>query len=1095
MSIDSIGPRRGFGARVSRVLDRIGFRPDVDVTVGGLWRGQRSLRSARAEAALRQRDATTLRHPVDAPAADAPHLPQVDRLLDDAALSPATRDAFRLIDDLCRAPGNEHLAALSVGQRRSVALALLRACETSEPTVIHAAADALVTMDLEREAAPMDDRDADARLCAWRTIRLLAAAGGSGAQAAALVGSTDASTVAAIVKACDALDPTRERTITELITRARYVERRVAAEAAGDIAGWRSPQQAIDAGVAPEVVRDRLPSIALIALTCSGANGTATLSPVQKAAVALVANGLAADAAGSDLAFAQGRLAKLGTYARRLEGGWLRRLGNAIRHKNPLAPLVDRGLKDKPRSALETMRATRAAAGSMGALFGAVAGYGGRLGAVAGTGIERDAAYRSALYAHWSRRAPATQQLDRRLEGREPFELIRAIRASGHEVDEAAIARFESMASRQTLDPLALQRDGWDLVGYLRDAARLVAADTHGDPLPDEDRARVEPAWGLVERIVHGAPEDAATPRAAAPHREPDGEVFHDALESFVHEVDGDVFHDALESSERHRAFDATLRHFEQHVSALEDDLLRLDPGQSDAIARDPERQRALDARAAAPGAPGTGADFATRAARRNDPIGCLAHAVRDFRAGSSVTLANGRCHGVNVPSGLPLAIASFFLPLPVTGAGRMACARRKEAVTSVKLDHGGGEIFLGTTRIADWELTGGAVVGLSAGPVAVGVGGVVGSSGKVARSAGVRLRISRDAILAQHPELSQPGAIDPAVDRAIAARLSEVLTAVGEACSGDRGPPLMQLMARFPELSVSVSRDADERLELAPLTLRAEAGAGVYVPVYPTGARALGTGVTAKVPVGAVVEHGERLGTSSLQQWQETAGGLKVEGEVNAAGWLPGSRWEAFAARMPLAQRGRTTLTSVVRSEGRHSPNSHRMTATTNRLQFEQAVGAALPELVDHALTSDARRRALSRDRIEHRDVNEVQARVQRDIRSEQAGRLLQGMNALPSSTDARYAILSLPRADALRALDDLDTLSSLSRGAPGQESVHATVRGEYRRIVQDPELFRPALAVQETVRTRKRSFGWRILLDARKTSRVDWTAVDGLL
>ena len=524
-------------------------------------------------------------------------------------------------------------------------------------------------------------------------------------------------------------------------------------------------------------------------------------------------------------------------------------------------------------------------------------------------------------------------------------------------------------------------------------------------------------------------------------------------------------------------ASEAMLERARRALDELETSLLGIRTTQGEEPTH-PERRRAMAARGE------VRHGFDAKQARREDPIGFLAHAVRDFELGSSVTLANGHFHGANLPLGLSTA---WLVATPVQALGRLGLLRRKEAVINATLSSAGGEIFLGTARRLEGDASVGAAVGFGvAGGLLAGGGASVGISASSTRGEGVYLRIPRNGEAGGGAGRATPAGLDG--DHVVARRMSEVLSAIGELSDGEnRGALLMKLMARFPELSVSVVRGKDAQTEIRPRAFRGDVGAGLFSSVTHPTTRVLGVGAAAEFDRAIRFRRTEARGHSNVSV---SGGASSVRGSVSLAGG-PGSGLDLSSLRTPVAQSGRMDATTLLRQDGVHSRLSFRTSTTPSLERFRADADAAMPGLVAFAMSRDARRAALTRDRVDGRTLDTTSGAALQRERDLQAASLRNGLENIQHARDATYTVFSMLRPQAATALDELHALRNLIRNEPDFEGAVGPLEAEYERVANDPASFSAAYAFQTADRTLQTTGGWQVVLDVGKRTTLRWTGV----
>jgi len=1145
--------RPAHGGRWRRFLGKLGFKPELDLSLMGVWRRRRTV--AEPVPVIEPRDFARAR-PSPSVAADAASIPGLHDPADlfRSRCSARVGDVLHAVEGaLVEAP---HMAALSPQKRMLVSTALVKALGADDLRnpealqALQAATGAFSAGHFDPQEHP--DVDRDAVLCAAHALRLLAAAGGPGASVAAAAidgplaqegargslalvrrddqGRADARWFSDFSAAADALDPQRELSFGQIAgIAADTVVRTTPADCytlgeAGipelhadyGLDRWESSEGLLGArhhlGATEDMIRNRIPAIAFLALTRPPGEHR---SEVERAAVSALRNGLTDDLKGSDLAFAHHRTAKLATYARRVKDGILGRL----RHKNPLRVAVERGEVDRPENTLSSMRATMHSAQRMGSIFGRLHGHLESLSSReqkvrardrsnGRRSVEVDIPYHKVLFDHWGKRFITTQQLDTRLEHEEQYALVRELESMSGTAGRP-LERYKQMAFRQELDPAYLQKTGWDLVAYLRDAIDTVAALPRPVAEPAAAPRAADPSaagassgaglYGMAAR-VGGLLSGLAAYRRPAPSA--DDDVFFDAHEHLIdaaeHSPGQRMANDVVTLLARDDgagtdadprsglggavplASEAMLERARRALSELETSLLGIRTTRGEEPTH-PERLRAMEARGEVLHG------FDAKQARREDPIGFLAHAVRDFELGSSVTLANGRFHGVNLPLGLGTA---WLAATPVQALGRIGLRRRKEAVINATLSSAGGEIFLGTARGLEGGASIGAAAGIGfAGGLLAGGGASVGISASSTRGEGVYLRIPRNGEAGGGAGRATPAGLDG--DHVVARRMSEVLSAIGELSDGEnRDALLMKLMARFPELSVSVVRGKDAQTEIRPRAIRGDVGAGLFSSVTHPTIRALGVGAAAEFDRAIRFRRTEARGHSNVSV---SGGASSDRGSVSLAGdgTVPGSGLDLFSLRTPVAQSGRMDATTLLRQDGVHSPSSFRTSTTPSLARFRADADAAMPGLVDFALSRDARRAALTRDRVDGRALDTTSGAALQRERDLQAASLRNGLENIQHAPDATYTVFSMLRPQAATALDELHALRNLVRNEPDFEGAVRPLEAEYERVANDPASFRAAYAFQTTDRTLQTTGGWQVALDVGKRTTLRWTGV----
>jgi hypothetical protein len=1199
--------RPAHGGKFRKFLGKVGFKPELDVSLASVWRLRRT--APASEPVIEPRDFARAR-PSASVAADATTIPGLR--------DPA--DLFRAgcsgpVDTVLRAveaaliEGAPHMEALKPQERLLVSVALVKALGAddlghpdAQPALL-AAARAFSAGHFDPQEHPGVDRDDVLR--AAHALRSLAVAGGPGASVAAKAidgpegargslalvrrgddGRADARWFADFSATADALDPHRELSFGQIAgVAADTVVRTTPSDCytmgeAGvpelhpdyGLDRWESPERLIGAsrhlGATENEIRNRIPAIAFLALTRPPGEQR---SEVERAAVGAMRNGLTDDLKGSDLAFAHHRTSKLATYADRVKDGIFGRL----RHKNPLRVAVERGEVDRPKSALSSMRATKHSAEQMGSVFGRLCEHYQSLSAPElreraedrsreQRSIEGNAPYHKVLFEHWGKRFITTQQLDTRLEDEEKYALVRELE-SMEGTEGSPLERYKQMAFGQELDPAYLQKTGWDLVSYLREAIDTVAAlqRPEAEPASEPEAEAIDTAAAAALARSDGesvaaseagasdtvaasprrGPEPAAEPGAAAlpaagassggglygmaetlggilrgwtTSRQPaplaDEPAAPVADERPAPVADDEVFFDAHEYLPRERmandvvtllarddeagtdvaplrgpggalplASEQTLAQARQALGELEDSLLGIRTT-AGAEPMHPERLRAMEARNEALHG------FDAKPARREDPIGFLAHAVRDFELGSSVTLANGRFHGVNLPLGLSTA---WLAATPVQALGRIGLRQRKEAVINATLSSAGGEIFLGTARGLEGGGSIGAAAGVGlAGGLLAGGGASVGINASSTRGEGVYLRIPRNGEAGGGAGRATPAGLDG--DHVVARRMSEVLSAIGELSDGEnRDALLMKLIARFPELSVSVVRGKDAQTEIRPRAIRGDVGAGLFSTITHPAIRLVGPGAGAESDR-IRLRRKEEGGHSNVS----VSGGASVNtGSVSLAGdgIVPGSGVDLFSLQTPVAKSGSLNATTLLRQNGVHSPASFHVQTTPNLEQFRKKAEKAMPGLVDFAMSRDVRRAALTRGRVGGRGLGATEGAALQGERDKQAASLRNGLDNLVHAPDSTYTVFSTLRPQAAEALDELHTMCNLIGGSDAREFKGAVgpLKAEYERVANDPESFRPAYAYQAAEQKRVETAGWQVLLDVGRRTTLQWTGV----
>ena len=1112
------------GGRVKHMLGRIGFRPEVDFSLLGLFRQRRTVREDAPFLQPRDKPRSRPTPTIDAPPARTKGLTPLTQVIGPGSLQ-GSRGALETTQDTLKARLGPNV--LDPSERLLASAALLRSIgeiDASSDGTLRSAQQQRLDAATETFADGRFDPEfelsfaKDATLCAARALRMLFTAGGSGAAIAAkVIASTpefiadtrgepteatvrrgDAVWFGTFCAAAHALDPDGALSFTEIMEKAEDTVGRCnfwkndpeASREGGRhktdhrLAQWVASKDLLQTHRVPEqAVRERIPSIALLALAREAKLNSAAHSEVDRAAIVAVRNGLMDDLEGSDLAFANHRTSKLATYARRVNESLLSRMRsrhNPLQHKSPFRLAVRYGEAERPVNAITSMRASMRSAEMMGRIFACLhdafdvlpdvpsdEGAGStRTGASSPFAeSERDALYHATLFEHWGARTLTTQQLDTGLEFVEKAALLEKLKAgmaqwNGDPVPETYLsqftARYEQMLSGQELHPAYLERTGWNLVGYLREAIETVDAASRAGAgartaSSESQKGKTAPALGTeaqaarllnADRVVTLLARLATEGRAAT--------VPTPALD---------------------RARSVLIE--------LESKLLPLRVAAEGSAEQHSERTRALADRSEAQHR------FHGQRARRQDPIGFLAHAVRDFELTSSLTMSSGRVSGVNLPFN---ALTAWIPGLPVHPLGRLGIGRRNEAVITAKMLTTGGEIFLGTVRGRD----AGAGIGVAAGfAVVPGVVAGVGAEharGEVSKqSHGVYLRIPRNGEApAEDPANPKKGMNG---DHEVAARMSEVLLSIKELSEhGDSdGPLLMKLMAKFPEFSVSVVRG--EAQEESYRTRRTGLGLGLFSAFSTPRPRGAGIGVSGEADRDVRSARIEQRGRSTVS---EVGRGAVWRGAVEASlgGVVPGSRVDLAAVRTPVARGGLMDTSSILRQDGVHSAYSYRLETMDNLGRFQKELGARLPELVNFAQTADARRSGLIAAEIEARGPDESEGDARARLRREQAAILLNGVENLVPAKDSKYALYSMLRPDAAVQLDHLHALGSLCRGGGrALEEIGTKLATEYERVASAPESFSLAFAFQLGERVRDGSVAWPAVVEFGGSSRLRWT------
>jgi hypothetical protein len=350
--------------------------------------------------------------------------------------------------------------------------------------------------------------------------------------------------------------------------------------------------------------------------------------------------------------------------------------------------------------------------------------------------------------------------------------------------------------------------------------------------------------------------------------------------------------------------------------------------------------------------------------------------------------------------------------------------------VVSASLSSTGGEIFLGTARGWSGEVGIGAAAGL---PVmvgaVVGAGGGVEGAGETTRTQGVYLRIPRNGEADGGTATPTPIGLDG--DHVVARRMSDVLAAVDALIRSAHGDHLLlALMARFPELSVSVVRGRDAQTERRPFMFRPRIGAGLFVPIVPS-TRVVGIGFDGELERYTRTRRSEAGGRSNVSvRGARTAD--RLGGSVAIDGVVPGSNADLLSVRTPIARRGLMNTSTLLRQDGAHSLFSFRLESTPNLAQFERVAKRTLPELVAFAQTRDPRRAALTEGRVDARPPETTEEAARQRQRDQQAAAILNGIEHIEHDTRRTYAVFSLLRPDAVTALDELHAMANVSREDP---------------------------------------------------------------
>jgi hypothetical protein len=983
---------------------------------------------------------------------------------EDASVSP---DMLRLLAAVEQKLGEyEHLQGLDESSRMLASVALVgatgvvNASDAQALTRSLAVTKALATGDI----VPEDSEDPDAALRAAGAMRALLAAGGSGPRiAATIVGLQSDSIRQEFTNYCtaaDALDPDRKLSFAQIYQKALTTAAHVGFNPTQSLEEWQSSAQLGERQVSPSSIRDGIPSIALLAL----ARPPNERSPAERAAISAVRNRLMDDLPGSNLSFANGRIAKFLIHADRAKAGMRSRL----LHKNPLAIAVKLGETQRTPNAISSMRASMRSAKTMAELFGGLHRVGTEPGGASTSGsasapptaapqfsVDPDALYHAVMFKHWGNRFTTTQQLDTKLEEEEKSELIEELeRTMGTEGPE--IVRLREKVNNQTLDPVYLEKTGWDLVGYLGSAIDAVAAEQVPAALLPTSVSSAASASSQP-----ASPRDASSePAPVAAQRNEAGIELARRVVSMLAETCPTPTADAGAPP----ASVEPLARARTALAELEAILLPLRTNSGDMPIHE-ERARALADRS-----PDL-TRFDTTQARRDDPIGYLARAVIDFELGDSLAATGGKFGGVGIPLG---AVTAFMPGSPVHALGGPGVRRGTKAVVSASLTSAGGEVFLGTAR--NWT----GEVGLG---VAVGIGGthVLGAGGgaEVAReeteTQGVYLRIPRNGE-------ADGGAATPGLngDHVVARRMSELLESIQDLSRSDQGDRLLlALMERFPELSVSVVRGRNAQTERRPFIFRARIGAGVVVPTLPS-IRVFGASLQAEQERGTVIRRDEEGGRTPVRVLGGVPNANRLGGAASVAGLAPATNANLLNTRMPMiAANGFTDTTHLVRQDGAHSTFSFRLQTTPNLLGFKSASEEALPGLVDFAQTRDLRRKQLTAKRIEDRPSDTTQADAKQRLRDEQAARIMNGIEnikpALPGNQT--YTVFSVLRPDRAAYLDQLHAMINLMRDNPAFASAVALLEREYEDIATHAASFQPAYAFQSAKSFHESSKGLHLM------------------
>lgn len=1120
-----------------RKLDEAGFGAEYNLGLLNIGRLRKTI--SKPAAVIEPRDLKETRPPAPSVPADStgtPNLPDVAKLVSKHSSEPV-KEALQKIEAILKEA--QHLKALEPQDLRLMSIALVTACDPH--TIEHPSALPALTkvarafaagrfqFEFDKEVTDVHRHEDLLAACA---LRCLAAAGARGVSAAAAAidvsiadefrdqdGHVDPKWFAQVAAAADKLDPDRTKSFSEIVDIAadtiKYTTppdcynssevKRLGRDVPilnGDhsLKRWASAEtllanrRHLNATVkeAPnkDQIKNRIPAIALLSLMRPRDPGEQP-SEVERAAVNLMRNGLTDDSKGTPLSYANHRISKLGTYARRLKGKIFTRkwFADHFHHKNPLRVAVARGEVDRPESAFSSMRATKDSAQEMASIFGRLYEHVESLSPAEQEArsegrspeqqlIEENTLYHKVLLDHWAERHITTQQLDTQIERNEkralqgkletmlgtggttgnPSQRLRQ-RESGM-LHSETFNRYVQMLRTQELNPEHLQKTGWDLVAYLGEAIRTVEA--------------ILPPSGDAELA---APSAADEPLIDAARLSPRQRVANDIVTLLAHHGKDKV---ALPGTRHEGAFpvasEEAMKAAGEALRGLETALLGVRT-KEDAGPMHPERQRAMNAHAK------DQPRFNTKQERRADPIGFLAHVVRDFELGSSLMLSNGHFCGVN----LPLPPFTAWLPVtPVQALGRLGARHRREGVIKALLSSAGGEIFLGTAR--GWEAeallgaTGGAGI---AGGLTVGLGGAIGAGGSATQEEGVYVRIPRNGEAGG--EAGQHG------DAVVASRMSEVLSAIKELTNG--GTPeerqrqidviAMELHVLFPEVSISEVRGKDAQTEKHPITARMEGGVGLLTSLTaPATLRVMGLGAEVAYDRSSRQrkEQGGRINVSvrGSEYSASVTGGLRAN--------VRGTGIDLASLKTPIVTRGSSKRTTLVKLDGSHS-TSFRVEITTNLKQFLANAAKAMPGLV-HSELILARRAKLTEENVDTRLPGVTRQDALQIERDEQAASLQKALDNIEPSTDAMYHVWSKVRPDAATALDYLDTVATLAGGSPLLKGVANECSKEYRRVADDPASFSPEDAYQSVARVWQLDVGTPVVADVGRRSTQRWTA-----
>jgi hypothetical protein len=504
---------------------------------------------------------------------------------------------------------------------------------------------------------------------------------------------------------------------------------------------------------------------------------------------------------------------------------------------------------------------------------------------------------------------------------------------------------------------------------------------------------------------------------------------------------------------------------------ALQRDLRRLDDAVAEAtgLAAQIDQRAAADAPQWGAGAAATGK--AARAARRQDPVGALADAVRSLELGSVVTVSGGRKASITDPVATGMAIGRLVGLVPSAADASLgpSASGARRATIRASISTPCAEIFVGTENRTKAQVVAGVGVKFGlAEDVSLMRAGVKAALGMDhARQMGVYLRFQRDGSVpteASAADGARPVGAPAGVtgDDQVAARMAQVIETIRELNAKGEENVLLSLLIRFPELSVSIGDQPDSAYQKSNWETSASAD--------------LMFGLEVKDDVVLAAPALKLEGEVKPRQHARTepAGGV-LHTTRSSQGYAAAVRAGASVGVAPapsgiaeaggtLLRAGKTTATTVLKADGRHQVTSIATIDFETFKGMEADVREHMAEYVAGSLSKDPRAAGLmARHAAAQPDRHQA---LEADAAAQRAAKFEAFLaNTRPGSLQSYQSFLIMHSATAAR-LDELDTLRQLSGSTPALAALREQAEAQYDQLAGDLQAYQRTYALTLTKR-----------------------------